>query len=230
MMPDLTLFKRPLVLLAIAAGGVLMLRVGDVVTAVSSSLVSPALAADEKDDQAMAEKSDTDMATKDGNPGGETDAVLIEAPATPDLVDPAMMSQSELALLRDLGKRRSDLDARERDIELRARLLEAAEKRVEAKIEDLKALEQKVAALLVEHEGQENQKIDSVVKVYEKMKPADAARILEGLSMQIQLDVAMRMSELRMAPILSKMKPKAAQALTTQLATKQVLDLGGNVN
>ncbi|MEM7569563.1 MAG: hypothetical protein AAF337_07195, partial [Pseudomonadota bacterium] len=191
----------------------------------SAGMVSPALAADE--DKEPGDEKTKDMAGQ-STPANEN--VLIEAPAGDFADDPAMMSQSELALLRDLGKRRTELDARERDLEMRTRLLEAAEKRVEGKISELKALEQKVNGLLVKHESQENEKLASVVKVYEKMKPADAARILEGLSMSIQLDVATRMSELHMAPILSKMSAKGAQRLTTQLATKQALDLGKNVN
>ncbi|MEO0411770.1 MAG: hypothetical protein AAF221_08040 [Pseudomonadota bacterium] len=223
----LSAMRRPLVAVSAVAAIVLILKMNDAVTQISANFVSPAYAADEKE---VATKEEAGEPKDEAQVAADDDGVLIEAPRTDIDLDPAMMSQSELSLLRDLGKRRGDLDARERDLEMRTRLLEAAEKRVEGKIAELKTLEAKVEKLLVKHDNQENKKLASVVKVYEKMKPADAARILEGLSMDIQLDVATRMSELRMAPILSKMSGKGAQKLTTQLATKQVLDLGRNVN
>lgn len=225
---SLTALRRPLVAVSVAAVLALGLKLTSAVTELSTGVLSPAYAADEEKPEKTPKE---DSAPMDADTADAADeGVLIEAPTADFGPDPAMMSQSELSLLRDLGKRRDDLDERERDLDMRTRLLEAAEKRVEGKIAELKTLESKVAALLVKHEDQENEKLASVVKVYEKMKPADAARILEGLSMTIQLDVAMRMSELRMAPILSKMSAKGAQRLTTQLATKQVLDLGKNVN
>ncbi|MEM9878253.1 MAG: hypothetical protein AAF862_03135 [Pseudomonadota bacterium] len=224
--------RRPLVLVALLSASLLGLKVVSVVDGFSNS----ALAAEEDDAAAQSEQmadGAADMSAKaasDADAGDADDTVMIEKPAAQPILDPAMMTQSELALLRDLSKRRNDLDAREQDIDMRSRLLEATEQRVESKIAELKQMENYVKSLLVQHEDQENEKIGSVVRVYEKMKPADAARIIEGLDMGIQVDVARRMSELRMAPILGKMSPKAAQRLTTELATKQTVDLSAAVN
>jgi len=222
------LLKRPLIILAVVSISLFGLKL----TKVMEGFSSVAIAAEEGEaaakPEAKAKADDKDAA--DAASGSSDDTVLMQQTSAQPIADPAMMSQSELALLRDLSKRRNDLDAREQDIDMRSRLLEATEKRVEGKIAELKQLEAYVKSLLVEHESQENEKLGSVVRVYEKMKPADAARIIEGLDMSIQVDVARRMSELRMAPILGKMSPKAAQKLTTELATKQTVDLNAAVN
>jgi flagellar motility protein MotE (MotC chaperone) len=219
--------RRPLVAVSIVAGAAFCFKAASLV----DGFANVAIAAEEGEASTDAAKADTAApGASAGDQDSPSDGVLVEDTQAAFVEDPAMMSQSELALLRDLSKRRNDLDAREQDLEMRSRLLEATEKRVEAKIGDLKALEGRVKGLLVEHENQENEKLSSIVKVYEKMKPADAARILEGLDMSIQIDVAQRMSELRMAPIMSKMTPKAAQKLTTQLATKQTINLDAGVN
>lgn len=216
----LGVLRRPLLLVSVTAAGVLLLKVTDM----AENFSGVAIAAEEEQAKEQAVAEDQSATSDDG------EAVIIDSPAEAAVVDPAMMSQSELALLRDLSKRRNDLDARESELDLRSRLLQATEQRVESKISELKSIEDYVESLLIKHEEQENQKIVGIVKVYEKMKAADAARILEGLDMSIQIDVAQRMSQLKMAPIMAKMSGKAAQKLSTALATKQTIDLQSGVN
>jgi len=58
----------------------------------------------------------------------------------------------------------------------------------------------------------------SLVKVYESMKPKDAARIFERLEMDILIDVTVRMKEVKMAAVLAKMESEKARELTVRLA------------
>lgn len=138
-------------------------------------------------------------------------------------IDPALMSRSELELLQDLARRRQELDARDTQIDLRERLLAATERRIDSKIATLQKLETDIKNLVQTQEERENAQMDSIVRVYERMKPKDAARIFERLDMKIQLDVATRMKETKMAPILAAMAPDAATKLTSQLAAKVVM-------
>ena len=80
-----------------------------------------------------------------------------------------------------------------------------------------------MAALVKSYEDNENEQLQSLVKVYETMKPKDAARIFARLNMDIQLEVAMRMKEAKMAPIMAAMPAEAAEALTVELASRAVL-------
>lgn len=137
--------------------------------------------------------------------------------------DPLKLSRSELDLLQDLAVRRNELDERSRQIDMRERLLEATENRIDDKIIQLKDLETRIQAVVATYEQNENEQMDSLVKVYETMKPKDAAKIFETLDNNIQLDVAIRMKEARMAPILAAMSADKAKDLTHMLATRAKL-------
>ena len=59
------------------------------------------------------------------------------------------------------------------------------------------------------------------MKIYENMKPKDAARIFEELDMAILLPVTERMKERKLAAVLAKMNTTKAMTLTTQLAQRR---------
>ncbi len=133
------------------------------------------------------------------------------------------LSASEIALLQDLSARRQELDAREAGFETRERLLAEAERRIDEKIAQLAQLEKEILALVEVQETTDNEKLDSLVRVYERMRPRDAARILESLDISLQLEVATRMREIKRAAILSAMDPAAARDLTNRLASRAQL-------
>lgn len=133
------------------------------------------------------------------------------------------VSRSEMTLLEDLRRRREELEARERQAALREQLLVATEQRIDRKIADLRKIEEHVGALVARHEEQQDSRIASIVKVYETMKPKDAAPVFQRLALEIQADVATRMKEAKMAALLSQMTPEAAEILTTHLATRDTL-------
>ena len=91
----------------------------------------------------------------------------------------------------------------------------------------MKALEEKIQQYLQQHDEQGEQQLKSLVKVYENMKPKDAARIFEQLDLDILLDVAERMREAKMAPILANMDPGKAKQITVELATRRDLPKTG---
>ena len=136
-------------------------------------------------------------------------------------------TRAEVELLQQLSERRAELDKREKDIELRDNLLRATEKRIEEKIAELKKIEGRIDALLKKHDEQEEQRLQSVVKIYETMKPKDAAKVMERLDMPILLDVAERMKTAKMAAIMAEMDTSRARAVTTELATRRRLPTTG---
>lgn len=133
------------------------------------------------------------------------------------------LSASEIALLQDLSARRQELDAREAGFETRERLLAEAERRIDEKIVRLAQLEKEILALVEVQETAENEKLDSLARVYERMRPRDAARLIESLDISSQLEVLTRMREIKMAAILSVMDPAAARELTNRLASRAQL-------
>lgn len=128
----------------------------------------------------------------------------------------------EADLMNDMAARpqRARPAADKSDLEMRERLLEAAEKRVDAKIAELRQLETRLKQLSGVQEEQAAKQFASLVKVYETMKPKDAARIFEKLDLNVQLAVAHRMKEAKMAAILAEMNPDAAKSLTMALAER----------
>jgi flagellar motility protein MotE (MotC chaperone) len=85
------------------------------------------------------------------------------------------------------------------------------------KIDELRNLKVKVEALLTQHDEAQEGRLRSLVKIYESMKPKDAARILASLDGEILLDVIERMREAKTAPILALLNSDKAQRITVQL-------------
>lgn len=137
--------------------------------------------------------------------------------------DTAQFTPKELELLQNLTKRREELDARERDIAVQASVLQATAAKMEERAAELKKLEEEANVILKAYQEKEDGKIKSLVKIYENMKPKDAARIFEKMDMPVLLEVVSRMKETKTAPILANMEPKDAKEVTTQLAGRRRL-------
>jgi flagellar motility protein MotE (MotC chaperone) len=69
--------------------------------------------------------------------------------------------------------------------------------------------------------AEQQQKIARLVKIYEAMKPKDAAGIFNSLDIGILLQVMQRMKEAKTAPILAAMEPSRAQDVTAALLAKR---------
>jgi len=137
--------------------------------------------------------------------------------------DPRLVTDSELDILQKLADRRAELNRRSRQLDTREKLLQATENRIESKIEDLKQIQDTISKLLKKHDEEKEEKMRSVVKIYEKMKPKEAARIFEELELPILLDVVERMREAKSASIIAKMTPRKAKTVTAALAHRRAL-------
>jgi flagellar motility protein MotE (MotC chaperone) len=145
----------------------------------------------------------------------EADQAAVAARMLAD--DPTLLTQSEIDLLQKLAERRVKIDERAKELKTREALLAAAEARIENKIQDFKALQATIESLIVTYDEQQDAKLMSLVKIYENMKPKDAARIFEELEMEVLLEVAERMKERSLAPIMAKMNPQRAREVTIEL-------------
>ena len=131
---------------------------------------------------------------------------------------PRLQSRSEIELLDQLAARRKKLDGWEREIGQRDALLKAAETRIDQKIQELKTMQANLDRLIKVYDDQQDGQIRSLVKIYENMKPKDAARIFQELDMETLLLVAERMKERKLAPIMAQMSPAKAKEVTVELA------------
>ena len=142
----------------------------------------------------------------------------LKAEEADPLDDPTLFTQSEIDLLQQLADRREVIEARSEELTLREGLLGAAEKRIDKKILEMKGLEKTIQGLIKTHDQQEDAKMQSLVKIYENMKPKDAARIFEELDINTLLMVAERMKERKLAPVMAKMNSGKAKEMTVELS------------
>jgi flagellar motility protein MotE (MotC chaperone) len=168
---------------------------------------------------------DDDDENEDDDEEGEDDA-LAERPQVTD--DPTLLTLNEIDLLQQLSIRRDKLNKREQEMEGRSGLLDAAEKRIDKKVQELKVLQVTIEKLLKSHEDQQNAKMGSLVKIYEAMKPKDAARIFEELDLTTLLLVAEGMKERKLAPVMAQMNPEKAKEMTVELTRLRELPRAGS--
>ncbi|MCK6418463.1 MAG: flagellar protein FlbB [Alphaproteobacteria bacterium] len=126
-------------------------------------------------------------------------------------------------LIEDLAARRKVLEKKESDLVMREALLKAAEKELKHKYEELASLRKQIEELLNTQSEEESKRIGSLVKIYEGMKPADAARIFDTLDLDILSTVMGKMSERKLSPILAAMSPERARTITVMLAQQKQL-------
>ena len=161
-----------------------------------------------------------------GQPPAEDPA---EDPAQNKLLtdDPTLLTPQEIDLLQKLAERRREIAAREQEIETRVAMLNAAEARIDRKIAELRNLQSEIVDRIKVFDEQQEKKMQSLVKIYENMKPKDAARIFEELEMDTLLEVAQRMKERKLAPVMAKMNAERAREVTIELRDLRTLPRQG---
>ncbi|MEH6526349.1 MAG: hypothetical protein V7723_09765 [Sneathiella sp.] len=199
------------------------LKLSTVWTDAQVFLVNNAVA--EEQNKAALEPAVTDDSETSAENALEPEAIVAEVkPVMPaPAVQETQYSDSEIEVLERLVERRSELNRRNQELDMRDNLLKATEARIDDKISKLKDMEATLNKLLQLHDDQEKTQLASLVKIYEKMKPKDAARIFNSLEMEILINVASRIKEAKMATILASMNSQRANKLTVELATRRQL-------
>lgn len=163
---------------------------------------------------------------KDAHGGGEKDKEKKNPAVSGSVgtVTDRFYTASEVEVLKNLSKRREDLDRWADNIQVKEATLAATEKRIGEKIDQINAMKREVSDLLAQYNAKEDAKLKSLVKIYENMKPKDAARIFNDMEMPVLLLVIDKMSEKKAAPILADMEPRKAKQITVELAEQRRLD------
>jgi len=98
------------------------------------------------------------------------------------------------------------------------RWLAAAQDKLTARIDELQTLQQRLEALEADRKRQDDVSWQGLVKLYETMKPRDAATIFNDLAMPVLVQVMDRMKDAKAAAVLAAMDPDKARLLTQELA------------
>lgn len=227
---------RLLPLVAVALGGVLVVKAASGLEGVPQLLSSARALAEEAPAKSVGKVSKPSPSAKSSPaktaPAAGPTAAPVCAPSPADLAKQAGLSPAELQVLQSLGSRRTQLDQRERDLDTQLQLLAAAETKLDAKLKGLSGLKAEIQALIGQSEQKEQAETDRLVTVYSKMKPRDAGAIMATLDDKVRIPVAAKMKEAALAQVLSQMPTVEAKKLTESLAHRfeQAKQLAQNAN
>ena len=134
-----------------------------------------------------------------------------------------VFTTGEKEILEKLSDRRQQLDKWQADLDLREKLIEASSKKLDEKIAELKNIQADTDMLLKSYNEREDAKIKSLVKIYENMKPKEAAAIFNEMDLDISIDIIDNMAEKKASPIIAAMDEKRARKITEEIAIRNSL-------
>ncbi|WP_068108457.1 MotE family protein [Tropicimonas marinistellae] len=120
--------------------------------------------------------------------------------------------------IRVLQDRADELDRREESIEHRFQTLAMAEKEIRLNLSALAEAEDALKSTLALADGAAESDIDKLAKVYEAMKPKDAAAVFEEMDPRFAAGFLARMAPAAAASVLSGLSSEKAYTVSVVLA------------
>jgi flagellar motility protein MotE (MotC chaperone) len=157
----------------------------------------------------------TALAASQENPPAE------RAAAAPPLTNQARTPAGASPAADVKGAPRSDLDTRERLLDQRELALAVAAKRLDERLAELAALQSRLQALDTRLKERDEANWSGLVKMYESMRPHEAAAIFNSLDKATALELLDRMKPAKAALLLAGMEAAKARQLTVDLATRR---------
>lgn len=125
-------------------------------------------------------------------------------------------SASDLAALG-----RGKTEDRERHLVEREATMAAAEKRLNERLSELVGLQQRLQELESGLKVRDEANWAGLVKLYEGMKPHEAAAIFNSLEKPVLLEIIDRMKPAKASPVIAAMESERARQVTADLAVKR---------
>jgi flagellar motility protein MotE (MotC chaperone) len=168
----------------------------------------------------VANAASSDQTREPAKPAAPQQKPPAATPSAPPPAEniPSPVSDSERSLLQDLRQRRQELDTRTAALTTRESMLVAAEQKLSARLAQLEALQKKLEGLDAAQQQKEEAGWQGLVKLYEVMKPKDAATIFNDLSMPVLLQLMDRMKDAKAALVMAAMNTDKARDVTAELA------------
>ena len=153
--------------------------------------------------------------------------VAGSAPKTNDVVtletdgvgfDPlSTSSPKEVELLLKLAARRQDIEKREALLKERELSVSVAEKQIKDKIIELTKLKENIEMLLKKTDKNSQEQFGNLVKIYEGMKPKNAAQVFDRIDISVLKELVPLMSQRKVSSILDQMGVVKAKELSLVL-------------
>lgn len=136
---------------------------------------------------------------------------------------PASNGQTlDLELVKHLSDLRKELDARSVALDKREALAAATEKKLQDKLIELQGIREQINTQMKTITGKAKEEIEKLCRIYEAMKPKDAASVFEALEMPTLLDIVDEcMKESKAAAILQQMDPIKVRDMSTALVQRR---------
>tara|TARA_Y100000780_G_scaffold231177_1_gene255653 strand:- start:169250 stop:169822 length:573 start_codon:yes stop_codon:yes gene_type:complete len=134
-----------------------------------------------------------------------------------------LFSEAEIKLLQELDIRRIELERREQALRVREKLADLAEAELKDRVEKMNELQKQLTVLLKNLSNKEEAELVQLAKIYEEMRPNNAAIVLNKLDDNIVFDLFKRMNRKDTAKIMEKMDPIKARRISKMLAEKSDL-------
>ena len=133
-------------------------------------------------------------------------------------------NSDEAKLLTELSKRRQALEKGKQELALKASVLKATESKIDEKMQELARLRDQVTEVVKKYNKHESEKLKSLVKIYENMKPREAAKIFDELELPVLISIVTKMREVKVAPVIAAMHPTKAKELSMELAKQDPIE------
>ncbi|MFZ5746643.1 MAG: MotE family protein [Pseudomonadota bacterium] len=145
--------------------------------------------------------------------------VVAATPTTDAPANKAQDTRLGRSIEQDISKADAEAAKRKRALDMREQATKAAENRLQKQIASQPA-PGTPGAPGSQPEGPPEEQYDDLARIYQAMKPKQAAIVFEQLDIEVQMKIATRMRDRSMALILANMSPRAAAVLSMALARK----------
>lgn len=133
------------------------------------------------------------------------------------------LTAADVQVLESLFNYREKLKEKANEVVKKEDQLKIVESRIQQQLIELKRIKVEISALLEQHDEQEEKKLLLLVKIYENMKPDQAAQIFNSLPDERVLILLQRMKEIKSSAILASMNPSQASYLTDLILKQKEL-------
>ncbi len=115
-------------------------------------------------------------------------------------------------------KREAELNRREQELRMREETLKKMEEDIQKKFQELSALQKEIQDYRAEKASEKSGRIRSLVRIYETMKPREAANLLENMEEALVVSIISNMNTEAAASILAVMDAKKAAKISQILS------------
>jgi flagellar motility protein MotE (MotC chaperone) len=153
-------------------------------------------------------------------PPAEPDAAVPPPADPPPVTCPTSVVGLE-DVATDLIRRRQALVGREDQLRVREAGLAEAARLLQQEARRLQELRGQLDGQIVRLSEADQARVAQLIKMYETMKPKDAAQVFNGLDMKLLVQVLGGMREAKAAVIMAAMDPDRTREVTTELARRR---------